>query len=328
MQSNFNFLLFAFLLRLGARYMNIVYLKYAVTVAKAGSLSKAQEQLFIAQPNLSRAIKELEKELNIVIFDRNTKGVTLTPDGERLISYGEKLLKEISYIEEQFKGEKTNKSVFSISVPRASYICSAFAEFSKELVKEEKCEVYYKETNNQRTLTNILEKGYKYGIIRYATAFDKYFKQTFESKNLAYEMITEFNYVLLVNKESPLTKIEKVKFSDLEPLIEIAHADPYAPSVSLSEIKKEELPDNISKRIFVFERASQFEVLSANTETFMWVSPVPQDILDRYGLVQLECEENKKVYKDVLIYQKNYKLTNLDKLFITKLCEAKRKYIK
>lgn len=307
--------------------MNIVYLKYAVTVAKAGSLSKAQEQLFIAQPNLSRAIKELEKELNIVIFDRNTKGVTLTPDGERLISYGEKLLKEISYIEEQFKGEKTNKIVFSISVPRASYICNAFAEFSKELVKEEKCEVYYKETNNQRTLTNVLEKGYKFGIIRYATVFDKYFKQTIENKNLAYEMITEFNYVLLVNKESPLTKIEKVKFSDLEPLIEIAHADPYAPSVTLAEIKKEELPDNISKRIFVFERASQFEVLSTNTETFMWVSPVPQDILERYGLVQLECEENKKVYKDVLIYQKNYKLTNLDKLFITKLCESKRKYI-
>ncbi len=307
--------------------MNIVYLKYAVTVAKAGSLSKAQEQLFIAQPNLSRAIKELEKELNIVIFDRNTKGVTLTPDGERLISYGEKLLKEISYIEEQFKGEKTNKIVFSISVPRASYICNAFAEFSKELVKEEKCEVYYKETNNQRTLTNVLEKGYKFGIIRYATVFDKYFKQTIENKNLAYEMITEFNYVLLVNKESPLTKIEKVKFSDLEPLIEIAHADPYAPSVTLAEIKKEELPDNISKRIFVFERASQFEVLSTNTETFMWVSPVPQDILERYGLVQLECEENKKVYKDVLIYQKNYKLTNLDKLFITKLCQAKRKYI-
>lgn len=307
--------------------MNIVYLKYAVTVAKAGSLSKAQEQLFIAQPNLSRAIKELEKELNIVIFDRNTKGVTLTPDGERLISYGEKLLKEISYIEEQFKGEKTNKIVFSISVPRASYICNAFAEFSKELVKEEKCEVYYKETNNQRTLTNVLEKGYKFGIIRYATVFDKYFKQTIENKNLAYEMITEFNYVLLVNKDSPLTKIEKVKFSDLEPLIEIAHADPYAPSVTLAEIKKEELPDNISKRIFVFERASQFEVLSTNTETFMWVSPVPQDILERYGLVQLECEENKKVYKDVLIYQKNYKLTNLDKLFITKLCESKRKYI-
>ena len=63
--------------------MNIVYLRYAVAVAKAGSLNKAAEELFIAQPNLSRAIKELEKELGIVIFDRNSKGITLTSDGEQ-----------------------------------------------------------------------------------------------------------------------------------------------------------------------------------------------------------------------------------------------------
>ena len=59
----------------------------------------------------------------------------------------------------------------------------------------------------------------------------------------------------------------------------------------------------------------------------MWVSPAPQKILDRYGLVQRRCEENKKVYKDVLIYKEGYKLTPLDKQFITELCEAKRKYL-
>ena len=75
--------------------MNIVYLRYAVAVAKAGSLNKAAEELFIAQPNLSRAIKELEKELGIVIFDRNSKGITLTSDGERLISYGKKIIRQI-----------------------------------------------------------------------------------------------------------------------------------------------------------------------------------------------------------------------------------------
>ena len=62
--------------------MNIVYLKYAITVAKAGSLTKAAEELYVAQPNLSRAIKEFEKELGITIFDRNSKGIKLTADGE------------------------------------------------------------------------------------------------------------------------------------------------------------------------------------------------------------------------------------------------------
>lgn len=307
--------------------MNIVYLKYAVTVAKAGSLSKASEELFIAQPNLSRAIKELEKDLGITIFDRNSKGVTLTPDGERLISYGKKILKEIDDVERQFKGENENKSVFSISVPRASYIGNAFANFTVNLPDSERYELYYKETNNQRILSNVLEKGYKCGIIRYALNYDKYFKQTFTSKNLAFEVITEFTYVLVVNNSSPLLKKDSVTFDDLKSYTEIAHADPYAPSVQLSDVKKEELPDNITKRIFVFERASQFEILSANPNTFMWVSPIPKETLDRYNLSQVVCEENKKIYKDVLIYPKNYKLSKLDKEFITELCRSKRKCV-
>ena len=63
--------------------MNVIYLKYAVAVAKAGSLNKAAEELFVAQTNLSRAIKELEKELGSVIFERPSKRISLTPDGEK-----------------------------------------------------------------------------------------------------------------------------------------------------------------------------------------------------------------------------------------------------
>jgi hypothetical protein len=95
----------------------------------------------------------------------------------------------------------------------------------------------------------------------------------------------------------------------------------------MSKVFREELPDNIGRRIFVFERASQFDLLSQNPETFMWVSPASQELLDRYGLVQRTCEGNKKIYKDVLIYHKGYRLTQRDKEFITALCEARRKYI-
>lgn len=63
--------------------MNVIYLKYAVAVAKAGSVNKAAEELFVAQTNLSMAIKELEKELGSVIFERPSKRISLTPDGEK-----------------------------------------------------------------------------------------------------------------------------------------------------------------------------------------------------------------------------------------------------
>ena len=147
-------------------------------------------------------------------------------------------------------------------------------------------------------------------------------------KGLMYETVTHFNYSLIMRKDSPLASKKNITFSDLTPFIEIAHADPYVPHLSLAEVKKEELPDNIDRRIFVFERASQFELLSSNNQTFMWVSPVPQSLLDRYGLVQRYCEENKKMYKDVLIYQKGYQLSELDKMFIEEILKAKKEYIK
>ena len=304
--------------------LNILHMKYATEVAKTGSLNKAAEKLFMAPPNLSRSIKELEADLGITIFERSQKGVTLTPEGDEFIGYAKSLLKQIDHIEGLYKESSVKKQRFSISVPRASYISEALVEFSKDLGKEP-VEIFYKETNSQRTINNILNHDYKLGIIRYAENYDKFFKTMLEEKGLAYEMVTEFSYKLVMSAESSLAKKENITFDDLTNFIEVAHADPYVPSLPLSKVVKEELPDNIERRIFIFERASQSDLLSRNKETFMWVSPIPEDTLKKYNLVQVDCVDNKKVYKDILIYKKGYKLTELDKKFITALCDAKRK---
>lgn len=301
-------------------------MKYAVEVAKVGSLNKASETLLVATPNISRSIKELEGDLGINIFERTAKGVTLTPEGEEFISYAKELLNQIDQVENFYKKGISKKQKFSISVPRACYISDAFSEFSK-YISDDPAEIFYKETNSQRTIKNILNHDYKLGIIRYAANYDKYFKTMLEEKGLTYEMITEFSYSLIMSKDSELAQKEVITFDDLKGLIEIAHADPYVPSMPLSKVVKEELPDIIDRRIFIFERASQFELLHKNPETFMWVSPAPCDILERYNLVQKKCIDNKKIYKDILIYKNGYKLSALDRKFITELCESKRKHL-
>ena len=306
--------------------MNLLHMKYALEVAKAGSLSKASEVLLIAAPNISRSIKELENDLGITIFDRTQNGMKLTPEGEEFINFAKEILKQIDDVENFYKTGAPKKQKFSISVPRACYISEAFANFSKSLSKDA-AEVFYKETNSQRVIHNILNHDYKLGIIRYAENYDKYFKAMLEEKGFQYELVTEFTYSLIMSANSDLAKKQRISFDDLTNHIEIAHADPYVPSMPLSKVIEEELSDNISRRIFIFERASQFDLLSINPETFMWVSPTPQKLLDRYNLVQRKCEDNKKVYKDVLIYRNGYKLSRLDRQFITELCEAKRKYL-
>ena len=307
--------------------MNILHLKYAAEIAKTGSLNKAAENLYMGQPNLSRAIKELEASLGITIFKRSSKGMVATPEGEEFLEYARKILSQIDEVEDIYKNNAPAKQKFSISVPRASYIAEAFAQFSKSMDTERPAEFFYKETNAMRAVKNILQSDYRLGIIRYAENYDRYFKEMLEEKGLAYELVTEFRYVVLISREHPLAKKENIRYSDLMEYTEIAHADPFVPSLPFSAVRKEELPSDIQRRIFVFERASQFELLSENLNTFMWVSPAPEKLLNRYGLVEKECRDNKRVYKDVLIYRKNYRLTDLDCRFISELSKAKRQYL-
>lgn len=307
--------------------MNLLHMKYAVEVARLGSLNKASETLMIAQPNISRSIKELEADLGIKIFQRSAKGMILTPDGEEFIDYARDILYRIDKMEKSYRDGSHKKAKFSISVPRACYISAAFAEFSKH-IGEEDAEIFYKETNSKKTIKKLLENECKLGIIRYSDNYDKYYKNMLEERGLTSELIAEFSYVLIMSHENPLSKKEIITYDDLSSYIEIAHADHYVPSLSASKVFREELPDNVRQRIFVFERASQFDLLSENPRTFMWVSPASQKILDSYGLVQRVCEGNKKLYKDVLIYHKGYKLSKLDKDFLTTLCDSRRKFIK
>lgn len=302
--------------------MNLVHLKYAVEVAKTQSISKAAENLYMGQPNLSRAIKELEDSLGITIFSRTSKGISVTPDGEEFLQYARRILAQVNQVEELYRVGKTHKQKFSASVPRSCYISAAFAEFAKGLSRESPAEIFYKETNSSRTIHNVVKEEYNLGIVRFQTTFERYYQTLFEEKNLEHEELTEFSYVLLVSKDSPLAKKKNLQLRDLADFIEITHGDPYVPSLPMIDVKKAELSEFVDKQIFVFERGSQFELLEKLPFSFMWVSPVPNDILEKYNLVALSCSASEKVYKDVLIYRKGYRPTELDRRFIAAVSDV------
>ena len=123
--------------------MNILHMKYAVEVAKCGSINKAAEILLMNQPNLSRAIKELEASLGVEIFSRSAKGMVVTPEGETFLRYATSILKQVDEVEGLFKKSTTDKKKFSISVPRSSYISDAFANFAHSVNKLSDAEIFY-----------------------------------------------------------------------------------------------------------------------------------------------------------------------------------------
>ena len=306
--------------------VNYIYMRYAVEVANSGSINKAAEILHTAQPNLSRAIKELEMDLGMEIFKRSAKGMTLTPEGEEFISYAKRIIEQMNDVEKIFKDRAEHTLRFSLCAPRASYISTAFVKFTRR-IGDVKAEIFYKETNSSQTLKNISSQDYNLGIIRYAANYDKYYKEFLSEKRLRCELVSEFTYVLAMSQNSPLLKCPEIRMEHLKNYFEIAHSDLYVPSIPSDVVMHDELSSEIKRRIFVFERGSQLEALAENPDTFMWVSPISDDTLDRYGLVQRRCGENTKLYKDMLIYRSDYHLTKLDRAFVTELCDSKRKYI-
>ena len=215
--------------------MNILHLKYAVEIAKTGSLNKAAENLYMGQPNLSRAIRELEGSLGITIFERTPRGMRTTPDGEEFLQYAVRILAQIDEMEAVLRDGKQRRQTFSLSAPRADYMASAMVACARE-APAEAFTYSYKETNALRTIRNVLSSEYNLGIIRYAKGYDGYFKVLLDEKGLVGEPIAEFESVLLMSKQHPLADAAVITRADLRTFVEVAHPDPFVPSLPAASV--------------------------------------------------------------------------------------------
>ena len=150
-------------------------------------------------------------------------------------------------------------------------------------------------------------------------AVEETFKKYLEEKKLEAKDIFQFKYNIVVSKNDPLALKSSVTTEDLSNYIIISHADPYVPSLPAHDLQKEDMGYNNERHIFVYERASQLELLSKVKNTCMFVSPMPKHLLNIYGLKEIKCSDKVGMYKDVLIYRKKQKLDSFDELFINQL---------
>ena len=308
--------------------MNVLYLKYALEIAKTGSINKAAENLYMAQPNLSRAIKELENSLGVSIFERTSKGMIPTQEGETLLAHAEEILRRVDEVESMFRDGKVSKIAFSLSAPRSFYISRAFSFFSTSLAKDRQMELIYRETDAQETLANVFHSECKLGILRYDMKHDNHFQRIFEEKGLRYEMIAEFSGSVLLSKSHPLAMRDRVSLEELSAYTELCYTDAQIPSFPSGDPRKNSREDEAERRIFVCDRASCIDLLAADLAAFHICEPISPYLAERWGLRQIEVAGSEILCKDVLVYRKDYKLTKYDNAFITELCNAKRACIK
>jgi len=301
--------------------MNTLHFKYALEIERTGSITHAAENLFISQPSLSKAIKDLEDSIGFEIFERTAKGMVLTKKGAEFMVYARSIVDKLKKIENLANNDSDIQS-FNISIPRGSYIADAFTKFVSELNTDKDIDVNIQETNSIQAINNVVEGRFNLAIIRYQTTYENYFLDYLEERNLCSDLIWEFEYLVLLSKNHPLSAAKEIKYRDLSKFIEIVHGDTAIPYISSNEVKKD-TERSSGKRIYVYERSNQFDLLSNIYTTYMWVSPIPKRYLGLYNLVQRRCHVANHKYKDLLIFNKGYKLSTLDHKFINKLYESK-----
>ena len=304
--------------------MNTLHLKYAVEVERAGSITQAADNLFMAQPNLSKAIRELEEGLGITIFERTPRGVLPTQRGVEFLRRAKEILGVVKEMESLRDVADAGRQVFSLTMPRGSYIAAGFVKFVSELSTEKDIDVRLKETNSVQAILGVAGGDFQLGIIRYQTVNENYFLDFLSEKGLRYEPIWEFENLVLTSAKSPLASAEIVRPEDLADMIEIIHGDAVVPYLQTVESRPRP-KGKAEKHVYMYDRSTQFDLLSEIPQTFLWVSPIPEETLKRYRLKQRRCVPGPPRNKDVLIYSKQYRLSELDAHFIDKLYEAKNK---
>jgi DNA-binding transcriptional LysR family regulator len=188
---------------------------------------------------------------------------------------------------------------------------------------EKEMDLHVQETNSMQTIAGLVENRFKLGIIRYQTMYENYFLDYLADKGLDHEQIWEFEYLVLMSKKHPLADAREVLFSELNRFIEILHGDTAVPYLGALETQRAQGTVPLRKRIYLYERCNQFDLLTTLPFTYMWVSPVPDKLLERYQLVQRRCVLDNNKFKDVLIYPRGYSFSILDKKFIDKIYMSK-----
>lgn len=300
--------------------MNTQYFRYALEVEKTGSITQAANNLFMSQPTLSKAIKDMEETVGFPIFKRTSKGVVPTHRGTEFLAHARKIASEVQKMEQALQRKDGSHQLFSLAIPRASYVAQAAADFLATFNQCGKMEIDVLEDNSMRVLDSVADGHFVLGIIRCHVEDREYFVKNISEKDLQYESIWQGGYVALMREDHPLAQQENLTCSDFLPYIEVAYGDDKVPYIRTSEAKTTSGLLRNEKRILIYSRAMQLDLLQHNSLTYMWTSPVPADVLSTNHLVQRRCScSHRCQFEDILISRAGYRFSRLDRAFIDQL---------
>ncbi|MDD7769455.1 LysR family transcriptional regulator [Suipraeoptans intestinalis] len=195
--------------------MTLTQLRYVITVANAKSMNEAARQLFISQPSLSAAIKELEEESGVEIFRRTNRGIFLTPEGEEYIGYARQVVEQYELMEAKFVAKENTKKKFSVSMQHYTFAVNAFVEMVRQFGMDE-YEFAVHETKTYDVIEDVRKFKSEIGIL-YLNEFNRHvLTKLFKESGLEFHEIFQCSVSVYMWKGHPLANREEVSLEELE----------------------------------------------------------------------------------------------------------------
>ena len=181
--------------------MNITELRYLVAIMQWGSVSAAAKQLYAAQPNISKALKNLEEEYHIRIFERSSTGMIPTEQGRRFIEQAERVLEDVDRLSRSVEEEQERCAELRVMLPHATYASYAAVDYLEQAVHLERVHIHIREGGSMEALDFVLRRGYHLALLRYAVEDDEHYTHYCARRGLKMEPVMDFEYQLLTNRD-------------------------------------------------------------------------------------------------------------------------------
>ena len=195
--------------------MTLTQLHYMIVIAKTKSLNKAAEQLYVSQPSLTSAMKELENELGITLFYRSGKGVTLTNDGAEFLLYAKQIYSQYESVMEKYGKGGTYKKKFGVSMQHYSFAVKAFVDMAREFDMS-KYEFAIRETKTAEVIRDVSTMKSELGILYLSDFNRKVIGKFLKTANLEFHPLINCQAYVYIWKHHPLAKEESISFEQLE----------------------------------------------------------------------------------------------------------------
>lgn len=299
--------------------MTLQQLIYSITISELGSINKAAESLYISQPSLTKAMKELESELGFSIFIRSGKGVELTGDGRDFLIYAKQVCQQYDVLIDRFGTKNNRRKKFGVSTQHYSFAVKAFTELVMKYDTAD-YEFAFRETTTKDVIDDVGTLKSEIGILFFSDYNFKVIEKDLRNNDLIFTPLIECSACVYLSENHPLAPKDTVSFEELAPYPCIAFEQRDADSIYYAEEILAE--KDYHRKITISDRGSALGLIN-QLDAYTLCSGIIDDDINgsQYKMLRLKGEEVDAVMHIGFVTKRNIHLSPIGEEYIELLKE-------